>query len=107
MFQMENGAMGKINMDFAMDDIQGVLAFMPSICAGEREQMFLVCPSSLLLPLPFLDSAAGSVSSPAVRLSPTQYLSWRRPRWEECPKRRGPPRFSPFLWVTSAACLIP
>lgn len=107
MFQMENGAMGKINMDFAMDDTQGVLAFMPSICAGEREQMFLVCPSLLPLPLPFLDSAAGSVSFPAVRLSPTQYLSWRRPRWEECPKRRGPPRFSPFVWGTSAACLIP
>lgn len=69
----------EINVDLAMDDMNGVLVFRPSICAGEREQLFLVKPSWLPLPLPFPDSIAGSISAPTLGLHPTQGLSQCRP----------------------------
>lgn len=78
-------------MDFARDGMNGVLVFRPSICAGEREQMFLVSPSCFLCSLPSPDSAAGSISVPTLRLSPTRCLSQHRPWWEECQKLRGSP----------------
>lgn len=71
---MYDGAMGEINLDFAMDEINGVPVLRPSVCSGEREQLFLVSPSLLPLSLPFPESAAGSISLSALRLRPTHCL---------------------------------
>lgn len=82
--------------------MNGVLVFRPSICAGEREQMFLISPSGFQCPLPSPNSAAGSISVPTLRPSPTQCLSQHRPWWEECQKLRGSPcssLLSGWLWL--------
>lgn len=71
MLNMDSGAMDDINVDFAMDDINGVPVFRSSICSGGREQLVFVSPSWLPLPLPFPDSTAGSVIAPTLGLSPT------------------------------------
>lgn len=82
--------------------MNGVLVFRLSICAGEREQMFLVSPSCFLCPLPSPNSAAGSINVLTLRLNPTQCLSQHRPWWEECQKLRGSPCSSllpGWLWL--------
>lgn len=95
-------------MDFATDEMNGVLVFRPPICTGEREQMFLVSPSCFLCSLPSPDSAAGSISVPTLRLSPTQCLSQHRPWWEECQQvTERLTLFFPFVWVTVAAYWVP
>lgn len=72
MLNMDKGAMDEINMDFIKEDINGVLVFRTSICTGGIEQLFLVTSSSLPLPLPFPDSAAGpSAPLPSGSVLPT------------------------------------
>lgn len=84
--KLSNVARDEINTDFAKDEINGVTVFRPSICSVGRHQLFLVSLSSHPLPLPFPDPTAGSVSAPAVGLSPIQCLSQSKLWWEVCPQ---------------------
>lgn len=100
---MDDGAMGEINLDFAMDEINGPQAFR--LLWGKRTA---VPRQPLLAPpvpaFPRVCSWIRQLARPQAQADslpgPAQTAVGRYP------KLRGPPRSFPSVWVTSAAYSI-